>query len=106
MDRKTFLKNIGAVTVGGVAISSLPLSLTGCTTEANDELFFDISLAQWSLNRSYFGPSREAGWEEFGRLLQTNPSELLQGDIDPLYFAQHARQRYGCDRICEYVLFR
>lgn len=102
MNRKTFLKNIGVATVGGVAISSLPLSLTGCTTEANDELFFDISLAQWSLNRSYFGPSREAGWQEFSRLLQTNPSELLQGDIDPLYFAQHARQRYDIGAI-EYV---
>lgn len=102
MDRKTFLKSIGVATLGGAAISGLPLTLTGCTMKSNDELFFDISLAQWSLNRSYFGPSREAGWQEFGRLLRENPSELLQGDIDPLYFAQHARQRYDVGAV-EYV---
>lgn len=103
MDRKTFLKSLGVATVGGAAISGLPLALTGCTTEdVNDELFFDISLAQWSLNRSYFGPARELGWDEFGRLLRENPSELYQGDIDPLNFAQHARQRYDIGAI-EYV---
>jgi sugar phosphate isomerase/epimerase len=35
-------------------------------------------------------------------MLRENPSELLQGDIDPLYFAQHARQRYDIGAI-EYV---
>lgn len=102
MNRKTFLKNIGVATVGGVAVSSLPFSLTGCASEASNDLFFDISLAQWSLNRSYFGPSRENGYQEFFRLLQTDPSKVLQGDIDPLNFAQHARQRYDIGAI-EYV---
>lgn len=105
MDRKTFLKSIGFATLGGAAMSGLPLSLslTGCTTKKSEgDLFFDISLAQWSLNRSYYGPSRELSWEEFGKKLMENPSELYQGDIDPLYFAQHARQRYDIGAI-EYV---
>lgn len=102
MDRKRFLKSLGAVTLGGVTAAGLPLSAMAKERKFSDHLFFDISLAQWSLNRSYFGSSRELGWEEFGRLLRENPSELYQGDIDPLYFAQHARQRYDIGAI-EYV---
>ena len=102
MDRKSFLKSIGALTVGGATISGFPLSSMAQKKVVSDHLFFDISLAQWSLNRSYYGPSRELGWDEFGRLLRENPSELYQGDIDPLYFAQHARQRYDIGAI-EYV---
>jgi sugar phosphate isomerase/epimerase len=102
MDRKTFLKNAAMATLGGVAITGMPLALTGCSTNREPQIFFDISLAQWSLNRSYFGPSREAGWEEFGRMLQTDPSQLLQGELDPTYFAQHSRQMFDIGAI-EYV---
>lgn len=102
MDRKNFLKSLGAVALGGVTAAGLPLSSLARTNKASHHLFFDISLAQWSLNRSYYGASREMGWEEFGRLLRENPSQLYQGDIDPLYFAQHARQRYDIGAI-EYV---
>lgn len=102
MDRKRFLKSLGAVTLGGVTAAGLPLSSIAKKNSASHHLFFDISLAQWSLNRSYYGPSRELGWEEFGRLLREDPSQLYQGDIDPLYFAQHARQRYDIGAI-EYV---
>lgn len=102
MDRKRFLKSLGAVTLGGVTAAGLPLSSIAKKRDASHHLFFDISLAQWSLNRSYYGPSRELGWEEFGRLLREDPSQLYQGDIDPLYFAQHARQRYDIGAV-EYV---
>lgn len=88
--------------MGGVAISGLPFSLTGCTMPKNNELFFDISLAQWSLHRSYFGASLEDGFQNFFNLLQNNPSELIQGDIDPLYFPQLARERYDINAV-EYV---
>lgn len=102
MDRKKFLKSLGAVTLGGVTAAGLPLSSIAKKRKMSHHLFFDISLAQWSLNRSYYGPARELGWEEFGRLLREDPSQLYQGDIDPLYFAQHARQRYDIGAI-EYV---
>ncbi len=103
MDRKTFLKSIGVAAAGGAAISGLPLTLSGCTTEeASRELFFDISLAQWSLHRSYFGVSREMGYQEFSRLLRTNTDEVLQGTLDPLNFAQHARQNFDIGAV-EYV---
>ncbi|MCG2588700.1 sugar phosphate isomerase/epimerase family protein [Rhodohalobacter sulfatireducens] len=86
MDRKKFLKSLGAVTLGGVTAAGLPLSSIAQKRNMSDHMFFDISLAQWSLNRSYFGPSREVG----------------KGEIDPLYFARHARQRYDIGAI-EYV---
>ncbi len=50
---------------------------------------FQISLAQWSLHRSYFGGAIE-DWEEFGRLLMEEPDSLLQGDIDPMDFPKVA----------------
>jgi len=50
---------------------------------------FQISLAQWSLHRSYFGSAIE-DWQEFNRLLRESPDELLQGDIDPIDFPKVA----------------
>ena len=39
---------------------------------------FKISLAQWSLHRTYFGGAID-DWQEFGRLLRESPDSLLQG---------------------------
>lgn len=52
-DRRTFLKHLG---VGALGLSTLP-SLFGCSPSASSEknLFFDISLAQWSLHKTIFG---------------------------------------------------
>ena len=61
----------------------------------------NISLAQWSLNRRFFGKSREAGFTEFFRLLMSDPDQVLQGD-DPLLFPQIARDEFGIDAV-EYV---
>lgn len=99
MDRKSFLKATALTAIGGFTALK---SSASAFASANDDLFFDISLAQWSLNRSYFGDSRELGWEEFGNLLQNDPSQLIQGDLNPLYFARHAREMFGINAI-EYV---
>ncbi len=66
------------------------------------ELFFSISLAQWSLNRSQFGKSRDLGWEYFRDQLQSNPDNLLQGELKPLDFPLVAKNDYGIDAV-EYV---
>ncbi len=50
---------------------------------------FQISLAQWSLHKTYFGGSI-TDWQEFGRLLMEDPDALLQGDIDPVDFPEVA----------------
>ena len=46
---------------------------------------YTISLAQWSLHRTYFGGVID-DWEEFARLVKESPDELLKGDLDPKDF--------------------
>jgi len=46
---------------------------------------FEISLAQWSLHKTYFGGVIE-DWVEFNQLLTEDPDALLKGDIDPFDF--------------------
>lgn len=53
------------------------------------EADFQISLAQWSLHRTYFGGAIE-DWQEFGRLLMESPDELIKGDLDPMDFPKVA----------------
>jgi sugar phosphate isomerase/epimerase len=50
---------------------------------------YTISLAQWSLHRTYFGGAIQ-DWQEFGRLIKESPDELLKGDLDPKDFPNHA----------------
>jgi sugar phosphate isomerase/epimerase len=50
---------------------------------------FQISLAEWSLYRTYFG-NAITDWSEFGRMLIEAPDSLLQGDIDPFDFPKVA----------------
>ena len=54
---------------------------------------FRISLAQWSLHKTYFG-GPIADWDEFGRLIEESPDELLKGDADPIDFPKLAAS-YG-----------
>ena len=61
------------------------------------EADFQISLAQWSLHRTYFGGVIE-DWQEFGRLLLESPDELLKGDLDPMDFPKVAAA-YGINCI-------
>jgi sugar phosphate isomerase/epimerase len=50
---------------------------------------FEISLAQWSLHKTYFGGAIQ-DWQEFARLLMEDPDALLKGDIDPIDFPKVA----------------
>lgn len=67
------------------------------STEETVEPDFKISLAQWSLHKTYFGTAIQ-DWQEFGRLLMESPDELLQGEIDPKDFPSVAKG-YGIDCI-------
>ncbi|MEX0661316.1 MAG: sugar phosphate isomerase/epimerase family protein [Balneolaceae bacterium] len=101
MNRKIFINKLTLATIGGTAILSSPFGLTGCS-KAENELFFKLSLAQWSLHKTYFGDSLQSGFANFGQTLQNNPEDLLQGTEDPLYFAQYAREKFDINAI-EYV---
>jgi len=59
---------------------------------------FKISLAQWSLHKSFFGPTLDGNWEEFGRKLREEPEALLQGELDPTNFPKIAAG-YGVNTI-------
>ncbi len=61
--------------------------------------FFKISLAQWSLHRSFFGPSREGGYEGFFKALMTDSDSILQGDLNVMDFPKIAKQQFGIDAI-------
>lgn len=50
---------------------------------------FQISLAEWSLYRSYFGDAI-TDWDEFARMLVEDPDALLQGNMDPFDFPKVA----------------
>ncbi|NOY37106.1 MAG: sugar phosphate isomerase/epimerase [Chlorobi bacterium] len=89
--RRTFVRNMA---IAGAGAGLAPSILKSCTT--SPKLFFKISLAQWSLHRTYFGdPIR---WE----LLQTDPDAILQGTKDPLDFPIVARRDFGINAV-EYV---
>lgn len=77
-------------------------SATESTPTTVSSLFFSISLAQWSLNRSFFGASRQLSWAEFGERLKSDPDSLLQGELDPVNFPVIAKNQFGIDAV-EYV---
>lgn len=89
--RRTFVRNLA---IAGAGAGIAPSLLNACT--AQPKLFFKISLAQWSLHRTFFGD--QIHWE----LLATNPDGILQGSADPLDFPIMARRDYGIDAV-EYV---
>ena len=94
--RRSFLKKSAAIT-GGVSLMGLGgTTLSSCNSKSS---LFKISIAEWSLNKSIFGKSRELSWEDWGKLLEDDPDALLQGDIDHLDFAKIARRDFGIDAV-------
>ncbi len=82
--------------LAGAGLTALPL------TSRAVEPAFQISLAQWSLHRSFFGASLTMGWEKFGQAFTEAPDSMLRGPLDPLDFANIARRDFDIDAI-EYV---
>jgi sugar phosphate isomerase/epimerase len=88
---------VGAAAAGS-GLAALPALAAEKTTAAS----FQISLAQWSLHRSFFGDSLSKGWANFGNALDNDPDSLLAGDLDPRDFARIAREGFDIGAI-EYV---
>jgi sugar phosphate isomerase/epimerase len=84
-NRRKFIRNIAGISTGLAASGILPGVLSACSPDR--KLFFDISLAQWSLHRSM------SRWDG---------GKYLEGFLDPLDFPAIARQQFGIDAI-EYV---
>ena len=72
LTRRTLLRQAAA--------TPLIAATAGALAAASAEPF-SISLAQWSLHRSYFGQSFGP---QFRTLFRADPDSVLQGDHDPL----------------------
>lgn len=74
------------------------IMLVGCQSETKKKSDMNISLAQWSLHKSFFGDALNGDWEAFRRLLKENPDSLLQGKLKPEDFPKIAAG-YGVNTI-------
>ncbi|MBL7818363.1 MAG: sugar phosphate isomerase/epimerase [Saprospiraceae bacterium] len=74
------------------------IMLVGCQPVANKKSDMNISLAQWSLHKSFFGDALNGDWDAFRRLLKENPDSLLQGKLKPEDFPKIAAG-YGVNTI-------
>lgn len=111
MKRRHFLRLSAA---GSASLFLAPAMLAGCASgegegegkaagDGLDEgLFFSISLAQWSLHKSFFGESLQKGWEYMMQVRQTDPDALFAGSIHPADFPRIAREQFGIGAV-EYV---
>ncbi len=70
------------------AVGALLLNACGKTEKADEAgSDWNISLAQWSLHKSFFGE----GQKHIGRLLKENPDSLLLGPLNPTDFPSIAK---------------
>lgn len=95
-ERRKFIKELSAGVAAFSLSGAIPLL---AAPERKKELFFNISLAQWSLHKSFFGKTLEGGFGALFQALQTDPDSALQGEIQPIDFPAIARQEYGIDTI-------
>ena len=108
MNRRDTLKKLGITAAGAPILLSATGIIEACTPSPKSESkvavapWFAISLAQWSLNRSFFGKSRELTYEEFKKIQREDPDRLMQGTLNPLDFASIAKKEFGIEAI-EYV---
>ncbi len=101
-NRRDFIK---MTTGAAAALSFAPWACQSRGGDAAKEPLFKISLAQWSLHKSFFSQDpAKMGWVQFGQMLYSeNYRDLVTGGTyDPLDFARIARQEFGIDAI-EYV---
>jgi sugar phosphate isomerase/epimerase len=98
--RRKFIADISIAAAGITAIPFLsPLSVSA---KSKGELFFKISLAQWSLKTTFFGKNMMTGMAYFKNPPDPSQGTPLPGERDPLDFPVIARQDFGIEGV-EYV---
>ena len=94
--------------LAGLGVMGLAGTLSGCKgggseavpeTPYENGLFFKISLAQWSLHKSYFGKSLDKGFGPFIEALHKDPKSVLQGGQNPGVFPKMAKQLFEIDAV-------
>tara|TARA_B100000497_G_C7682219_1_gene412854 strand:- start:573 stop:1616 length:1044 start_codon:yes stop_codon:yes gene_type:complete len=110
-NRRENIKTLTTDVLGTGLLGALPLiqscqnkstSVETNQTKTPNKMFFDISLAQWSLHKSFFGDSLSKGFGPFVKGLREDPDSLLRGELDPINFPIIAKQEYGLNAV-EYV---
>jgi len=97
--RRTLITNLGrAVGALGFATGAAGVSYPAWAGTPSTSLFA-VSLAQWSLHRTYFGSNLSA---EFFQRFRQDPDSVLQGEADPLDFPVLARKAFDIAAV-EYV---
>lgn len=111
--RRKSIKKIGVGLIGAPTILSAGSLINACSGPAKEDktsaeavaeasLFFNISLAQWSLHRSFFGETRNLPYEEFKRLQSSGSPDFFKGELDPINFPVIAKKEFGIEAV-EYV---
>lgn len=116
--RRKSIKKIGTGLVAIPTLMSSSALLSACgsggakeqsaaaeaPTQEVASLFFSISLAQWSLNKSFFGAQRNSPdwWQKFADALDNDPDSVIQGELDPRNFPRIAKEQFGISAV-EYV---
>ncbi|GAB5409832.1 MAG: sugar phosphate isomerase/epimerase family protein [Balneolaceae bacterium] len=95
MKRKEFIRNSGAALAGTLLASGSEV-----IEDRTSDQTFKLSLSQWALHRAIFGNSKD-NYQEWQRLLHSNPDALWQGPLHPLDFPAKAR-KLGFEAV-EYV---
>ena len=92
MDRRTFLATAAALP-SGLALSRPPQGTRAPsrTSRPDADHLFGLSLSQWSFHRSIFGDSRD-DYDQFLRLLATEPDAVIRGNMDPRDIVVRARE--------------
>lgn len=74
------------------------VAFMSCESKKTQTPNLTISLAQWSLHKSFFGNTLNGDWAAFARMLKENPDSLLQGKLHPDDFPKIAAG-YGINTI-------
>lgn len=110
--RRKTIRQLGVGLLGVPALVSAGSLIQACSGKTKENasggdvavqaLFFNISLAQWSLHRSFFGTSRSLSYEEFKKLQASGSADLFRGELDPINFPIIAKRDFGISAV-EYV---
>lgn len=95
MKRKEFIRNSGVALAGTLLASGSEVKAGRSSTQT-----LKLSLSQWALHRAIFGNSKD-NYQEWQRLLHSDPDKLWQGSLHPLDFPAKAKE-LGFDAV-EYV---
>ena len=86
---KVLFMAVAAMFLVSCNIGKKPAADTAEETTVETTPDFEISLAQWSLHRTYFG-GPILDWVEHNRMMMESPDDVLKGDLDPIDFPKVA----------------